>query len=32
VLEWATEHREELMKDWILAREKKILNKIDPLV
>lgn len=32
VLEWATEHRIELLNDWNLAREKKILNKIDPLV
>ncbi|MBE2216932.1 MAG: DUF4160 domain-containing protein [Ignavibacteria bacterium] len=32
VLEWATEHRDELIADWNLAREKKILNKIDPLV
>lgn len=32
VLEWATEHRDELMKDWELAREKKMLNKIEPLV
>jgi hypothetical protein len=32
ILEWATEHREELKKDWELAREKKILNNIDPLI
>ena len=32
VLEWAIDHREELRKDWELTREKKILNKIDPLI
>ena len=32
VLEWATDHRDELIADWNLAREKKFLNKIDPLV
>ncbi len=32
VLEWATEHRSELISDWNLAREKKSLNKIEPLV
>jgi hypothetical protein len=32
VLEWASEHRNELVNDWNLAREKKTLNKIDPLV
>ena len=31
VLEWAVEHREELMNNWILAREEKVLNKIKPL-
>jgi hypothetical protein len=32
VLEWATEHRDELKRDWELAREKKLLNKIEPLI
>ena len=32
VLEWAFEHRDELMKDWELAMAKKPLNKITPLV
>jgi len=32
VVEWAIDHRDELMKDWALAREKMPLNKIDPLV
>lgn len=32
VLEWAASHRDELIADWNLAREKKILYKIDPLV
>ena len=31
VLEWAAEHREELMHNWNLAREHKSLNKIEPL-
>ncbi len=31
VLEWADEHREELMLDWELARQKLELNKIEPL-
>jgi len=31
VLEWASEHREELLLNWDLAREHKILNKIKPL-
>jgi hypothetical protein len=31
VLEWAVEHREELMKNWELARQKKTLFKIEPL-
>ena len=31
VLEWAVEHREELMHNWNLAREHKSLNKIEPL-
>jgi len=32
VLEWAFDHREELMEDWNLANQKKQLNKIKPLV
>ena len=31
VLEWAAEHREELMENWYLARQQKNLNKIQPL-
>ena len=32
VLEWAFDHREELLDDWELAVEKKPLRKIRPLV
>jgi len=32
VLEWAFDHRDELMEDWDLAQEHKQLHKIDPLV
>ena len=32
VLEWADEHRDELMEDWNLARAEKPLHKIEPLV
>ena len=32
VLEWAFEHREELMNNWELAAAKKPLHKIEPLV
>lgn len=32
VLEWAYEHRDELMEDWELARENQPVKKIDPLV
>ena len=32
VLEWAFEHRNELMEDWELAEAKKPLRKIPPLV
>ena len=32
VLEWAFQHREELMEDWELAMAKKPLRKIAPLV
>jgi len=31
VLEWAAEHREELLTDWRLAAEHQPLNKIKPL-
>ena len=31
VLEWLELHREELMQDWRLARERKPLNPIEPL-
>ena len=31
VLEWAAEHREELLTNWNLAREQQSLNKIKPL-
>lgn len=32
VLEWACDHRDELMADWDLAAQKKELKKIAPLV
>jgi hypothetical protein len=32
VLEWAFDHRDELLSDWELAKAKKPLNKIQPLV
>ena len=32
VLEWAFQHRDELMQDWELAMAKKPLRKIEPLV
>ena len=32
ILEWAFEHRDELMEDWKLAERNKELKKIDPLV
>lgn len=32
VLEWATEHREELMNDWNMMRDDKKPNPIKPLV
>ncbi|HEY5508448.1 MAG TPA: DUF4160 domain-containing protein, partial [Paludibacter sp.] len=31
VLEWADEHREELMQDWELARQQAVLKAIEPL-
>ncbi|GJL63260.1 MAG: hypothetical protein NPIRA04_19140 [Nitrospirales bacterium] len=30
-LEWATDHREELMEDWNLCNQLKHTNPIDPL-
>ncbi len=32
ILEWAFEHRQELMEDWELARRKEQLKSIKPLV
>ncbi|MFH0802550.1 MAG: DUF4160 domain-containing protein [bacterium] len=32
VLEWAFEHRDELIEDWELAKRKEELKKIAPLV
>jgi hypothetical protein len=32
VLEWAFEHRNELMEDWQLAQRREDLKKINPLV
>ena len=31
IVEWAIQHKEELMKDWVLAKQNKIPNKIEPL-
>jgi len=31
ILEWADEHRDELMQDWELARQMKELKEIEPL-
>jgi len=31
VLEWLDLHRSELLEDWQLAQERKLLNKIEPL-
>lgn len=31
VLEWASQHRAELLEDWTLCQQKKTLNKISPL-
>ncbi|HEY2955502.1 MAG TPA: DUF4160 domain-containing protein [Candidatus Eisenbacteria bacterium] len=31
VVEWATEHRDELMANWARARDRKPLRKIAPL-
>ena len=32
ILEWAFEHRDELMEDWELAKRKEQLKSIEPLV
>jgi len=32
VVEWAKDHREELMEDWDLARQQSKLKRIKPLV
>lgn len=32
VLEWAFDHREELLEDWKLAQKREELKKIKPLV
>ena len=32
ILEWAVEHRAELLEDWQLAKRKEQLKSIDPLV
>jgi len=31
VMEWASQHKEELLKDWYLARDNRPPRKIDPL-
>jgi Domain of unknown function (DUF4160) len=31
VIEWASQHQDELIENWTNASEKKILNKIEPL-
>lgn len=31
VMEWASQHQQELMNDWELAEQSKILKSIDPL-
>lgn len=31
VMEWASIHRDELLKNWNLASEHQVLKKIDPL-
>jgi hypothetical protein len=31
VLEWATEHRKELMEDWLLCQAKQLPTEIPPL-
>jgi uncharacterized protein DUF4160 len=31
VIEWATQHRDELLEDWDRAREHQALHRIEPL-
>jgi len=31
VIEWASQHQEELLQNWELARQNQRLNKIEPL-
>ena len=31
VIEWASQHQEELLENWELARQNQRLNKIEPL-
>ncbi len=31
VIEWASQHLEELRRDWVLAKERKPLDRIPPL-
>jgi len=31
VIEWASQHQDELMADWELARQKQTLEHIEPL-
>ena len=31
VIEWASQHQDELLEDWDLARSEKLPNKIQPL-
>ncbi len=31
IWEWADDHRDELLQDWELARQKQLLNYIEPL-
>jgi hypothetical protein len=32
VLEWAHDHREQLLQNWLLAKSRKPLRKIEPLI
>lgn len=32
VIEWASMHTEELMKNWVILQNGKLFNKIEPLV
>jgi hypothetical protein len=31
ILEWAFEHRDDLLKDWLLSKDRKPLKPIEPL-